>query len=155
MEITIATYKHIPQILDLYEQLDGLMAQFQPAYIQKARRDKALIQSFLETDGTDILIAQENEHVYGFLAICVCTTPEFPFLIPHTYACIMDLVCEENVRGNGIGAALLQAGEAWAKAHQCTSIELHVLAENQHAYDLYERFAYQPCSIKMRRPIVA
>ena len=52
-------------------------------------------------------------------------------------------------RRQGIGRALLQYAEAWARAQGYTQIGLQVFATNQPAIDLYQQLGYQARSISM------
>lgn len=57
---------------------------------------------------------------------------------------VHDLVTHENVRGKGVGRALLQAAEAWALQTNCCKLTLEVLSGNHPAKTLYEKEGYMP-----------
>jgi GNAT superfamily N-acetyltransferase len=50
--------------------------------------------------------------------------------------------------GRGIGTALLDRFEAWAREHGIWRLELSVMAHNQRAIELYERLGYVSEGIK-------
>lgn len=52
-------------------------------------------------------------------------------------------------RRQGIGRALLQHAQTWAKAQGYTQIGLQVFTNNQPAIELYQQLGYQPRSISM------
>jgi len=48
-----------------------------------------------------------------------------------------------EARGQGVGAALIDAALSWAAGHGCVSIELSVTVGNERARRLYERAGFQ------------
>ena len=56
-------------------------------------------------------------------------------------------------RRQGIGRALLEHVEIWAKSQGYTQIGLQVFTTNQPAIDLYQQLGYQPRSISMMREL--
>jgi ribosomal protein S18 acetylase RimI-like enzyme len=64
------------------------------------------------------------------------------------------LVCvEPTYRRQGIGRALMEHAQAWAKAQGYTQIGLQVFITNQPAIDLYEQLGYESRSISMMRDL--
>ncbi|HEY3676065.1 MAG TPA: GNAT family N-acetyltransferase, partial [Candidatus Tumulicola sp.] len=57
---------------------------------------------------------------------------------------IAALVVDESERGNGTGAALLQAAEAWARERgvRCIRVRSNVIRADAHRF--YEREKYAP-----------
>ena len=49
-----------------------------------------------------------------------------------------------QARGRGVGAALIDAVTAWARAKNATSVHLWVTETNSHALRLYERCGFTP-----------
>lgn len=56
---------------------------------------------------------------------------------------------DPTYRRQGIGRALLEHAQTWAKAQGYTQIGLQVFTTNQPAIDLYRQLGYQPRSISM------
>ncbi len=56
-------------------------------------------------------------------------------------------------RRQGIGKALMQHAEAWAKDRGYTQMGLQVFTANQSAIELYQQLGYQARSISMMRDI--
>jgi RimJ/RimL family protein N-acetyltransferase len=54
-------------------------------------------------------------------------------------------------RGRGVGTALLQAAEAWARARNLDRLLLSVDTANEDAARLYERLGFEPEAISMRK----
>jgi ribosomal protein S18 acetylase RimI-like enzyme len=60
---------------------------------------------------------------------------------------------EPTHRRQGIGRALMEHAQAWAKAQGYTQIGLQVFISNQPAIDLYQQLGYQSRSISMMRDL--
>jgi GNAT superfamily N-acetyltransferase len=60
---------------------------------------------------------------------------------------------EPTYRRQGIGRALMEHTQAWAKAQGYTQIGLQVFTANQPAIDLYQQLGYQSRSISMMRDL--
>lgn len=60
-----------------------------------------------------------------------------------------DLAVKEEVRGSGIGTALLRAVKAQATAERLDGIELQVNAKNLRAVEMYEKNGFSVKSINM------
>jgi aminoglycoside 6'-N-acetyltransferase len=56
-------------------------------------------------------------------------------------------------RGRGVGTALMQAAEDWARAHGAERMVLDLNAANEGARRLYERLGYEVHSLDMDKPI--
>jgi ribosomal protein S18 acetylase RimI-like enzyme len=59
------------------------------------------------------------------------------------------LYVDPNYRRQGIGKALMEYAQTWAKEQGYTQIGLQVFTNNQPAIDLYQQLGYQPRSISM------
>ncbi|HEX5124333.1 MAG TPA: GNAT family N-acetyltransferase [Rhodanobacteraceae bacterium] len=55
---------------------------------------------------------------------------------------ILGLVVDESARGAGIGADLIRAAEAWARAEGCTRIRVRSRDTRERAHRFYERAGY-------------
>lgn len=72
---------------------------------------------------------------------CV-TVSERRALLAIRRAEIESLVVEDEYRGNGIGALLVQAAEAWARRRGCTTLRLLSNAVRERAHRFYGRMGY-------------
>jgi len=63
---------------------------------------------------------------------------------------IESIAVAEDVRGRGIGAALMTAATSWAKSQGATRLELEVRASNATAIRLYERFGLRLEGLRAR-----
>ncbi len=62
---------------------------------------------------------------------------------------VSDIVVAPAAEGRGVGAALMAAAEAWARARGFRLLSLHVFGENARARELYERLGYRLDIVKM------
>jgi ribosomal protein S18 acetylase RimI-like enzyme len=60
---------------------------------------------------------------------------------------------EPTYRRQGIGCALMEHAQSWAKVQGYTHIGLQVFTANQPAIDLYQKLGYQPRAISMLREL--
>lgn len=58
-------------------------------------------------------------------------------------------------RRQGIGSALIQHAENWARERGDRQISLQVFLDNQPALNLYQKMGYQPYSLLMQKPLKA
>ena len=66
---------------------------------------------------------------------------------------VSDLAVASGHDGQGIGGALLDHAQAWAKANRCKCLTLSVFPGNGRARALYERHGYALDLLRMARPL--
>ncbi len=81
----------------------------------------------------NVVVAEQGECVVGLLHVF-----ERPALEKPCEAVVQALVVDAKLRGQGIGKALMDAAEAWARARGLGSIALHT----RHAQAFYGRLGY-------------
>lgn len=97
-----------------------------------------------------ILIAEDRNAVpLGFIHV----TTEMDYYSQHEQAHIGDLVVASGGEGQGIGAALMRAGEAWARERGFALLTLNVFTQNERARQLYERVGFQPDTVRYIKPL--
>ncbi len=67
------------------------------------------------------------------------------------HAFIYDIEIDESRRGQGFGAAALDALDLWARAKGITSIGLHVFGFNSVARRLYQRHGYIETDVQIEK----
>jgi GNAT superfamily N-acetyltransferase len=105
-----------------------------------SRQQVATRLSGIESEPSSrVLVAEDGEgRVVGWLHVAARTqlTEEF-------CAEILGLVVDAKVRGAGVGAALVDAAEAWARAEGCTRIRVRSRDTRVRAHAFYERERYE------------
>ena len=66
---------------------------------------------------------------------------------------VADLAVREDARRMGVGQALMQAGEAWARKRGLTALSLDVWSTNQPALAFYRTLGYRPESLCLTKPL--
>ena len=66
---------------------------------------------------------------------------------------VQALVIEASQRSKGVGEALMQVAEGWAREKGCTSVALYSRVDRDRAHRFYERLGYEkkPASAQLRK----
>lgn len=113
------------------------------------RRD--LKRTLVETPSNESLFIAENiegERI-GFLRL----QKTRDFFSGKSNCHISDLAVAKAHEGQGIGRALLDHAQTWAKKHRCTLITLAVFPGNARARALYERAGFDLDLLRMAKPV--
>jgi ribosomal protein S18 acetylase RimI-like enzyme len=103
----------------------------------------AMLRLCLEQDGA-VLVALAHGEVTGFATVRARVPYEHLDDPPGTHALLADLVVSERHRGRGIGHALVEAAEGYAREHGATELRVGVLAGNTIARNLYACAGFTP-----------
>jgi len=71
-------------------------------------------------------------------------------VVPHKFACVVDLYVEPEYRKCGVGKALLESVKEWTKSRGLEYLELSVLEENLIGRNFYEREISKPALNTLR-----
>jgi GNAT superfamily N-acetyltransferase len=93
-----------------------------------------------------ILVAEHAGAVVGLTMVLTRVPFESLDEPPGHYALVAELVVRAGFRGQGIGQALLHAGEQHARASGAAELRIGVLSQNQPARQLYLRDGFAPYS---------
>jgi RimJ/RimL family protein N-acetyltransferase len=83
-----------------------------------------------------LLVAESDGQLVGRLSLSRDPNPA------STHVADLGLMVAAGHRRRGIGTALLQAAESWARTARISKLELHVFPHNAPAIALYERLGY-------------
>lgn len=154
MKIEHATFDKLDEITALYRHLFQMMANLQPDYWQAVEPQREFLAHMLNKESSAIFVAlNEQKKVTGFILCQEQETPPYPCYIPHRFAYILDLIVDENTRGQGIGSALIDSVIKWAKQRKLDYVDLNVLAENNQAVKLYTKHGFVKNSLILRKKI--
>jgi len=149
MDVKIATLDDAEMIGEMYRDFFTFHADLQPAYYQKAESGEYPANT-IKSETADIIIAQADESIAGFIHVLEDETPPYDSIISHKFAVVMDLFVLPSYRKKGVGTALINAAKEWAKKRCLDYIDINVLAENKNAARLYLREEFQIVQHKMR-----
>jgi GNAT superfamily N-acetyltransferase len=86
----------------------------------------------------DVLVADRDGAVHGVLVLNML----HPLHVAQPWAVVSALVVEESMRGQGVGAALLDAAEQAARRRTCAHVELSCSLRRTGAHAFYEARGY-------------
>ena len=98
----------------------------------------------------DLLIAEENGERVGFLLLLYDVADEVTLT---DQAFVAYTAVEPFARGRGAGRAMMDAAEAYARAHGLAYVSLMVTEDNMPARTLYERAGFLTERRMMTKPI--
>ena len=85
-----------------------------------------------------VLVAEDDGgRVVGWLHIAARAQ-----LTEESCAEVLGLVVDESARGAGVGAALLDAAEAWARTAGCAHLRVRSRVERERAHRFYQRAGF-------------
>lgn len=119
---------HLPQVAKLSEQLGYPVTQ-KDLHVRFTKHSSSSRHMFL--------VYEENRNILGWIHL-----EQVEDLIEEDKAEVKALVVEENSRGSGVGKALMEAAEKWAKTYQLHTIYLNcnILRERTHKFYTREGF---------------
>ncbi|WP_235580197.1 GNAT family N-acetyltransferase [Rhodanobacter sp. Soil772] len=115
--------------------LDDLVALEQRSF-NSDRLSRAQYRRHLDSDSALVLVASANHR--HFLGNAVLF-----FRKGSGAARLYSLATQPEARGQGVGAALLEAAAEVARRRGCRALRLEVRADNHSAIKLYERLGYR------------
>jgi ribosomal protein S18 acetylase RimI-like enzyme len=95
-----------------------------------------------------VFIAENGAVVVGFI-----TVERRQHFSGPTGAVIGDLVVDEEFESRGIGAALVDAVESWARSSGITNVTVETAAANSRAQRLYQRLGFQLEDVRFTKPL--
>jgi len=145
LQIERALESDIPALLSLLQSLFAVEKDFTFDAQRQRRGLHALIRA--PQDRSVLLVARFNGAVAGMVSgqLVISTAEGAPS------AWIEDVVVTADLRGKGIGRALLAAVVAWAGAHGATRAQLLADRDNTPALSFYARCGLQPTNLTALR----
>lgn len=101
-----------------------------------------------ETGGA-VFVAEVDALVVGFVCVWGHVVGEELINVESEFAFVTDLVVLIDYRGRGIGRALLERAEAFAVGRGAKRLKIGVLAKNEAARRLYQRFGFADFEVNM------
>ena len=107
----------------------------------------------IEGKDTTVFVAEEEQHVVGYVFLNVHDAPPYGYLMPRRVVEISDIAVLRAYNNMGIGHQLFAASVEWAKAREATDLELQVWEFNKNAIAFYERLGMLPINRTMALPL--
>lgn len=121
-------------------------------------RDPDILRRFFDDlSGSQLLNEPEAAVFVGTLngepAGIIAVHPDADYFTGHSRAYVDILVVGPEAGGQGVGRALLQHVEEWARKRDFLEVVLDVFAGNEGATAFYERCGYRPDHVRMAKPL--
>jgi ribosomal protein S18 acetylase RimI-like enzyme len=100
-----------------------------------------------------LFVAEEAGSIVGLIAVIAQVSDDPLIELNKEFAYIPDLVVLPAYRGRGLGRALLQQAETYARQQGATLLKVDVLAANKVARHLYEAVGFQNYEIRLIKPL--
>lgn len=136
----------------LYAHVDALHARGRPDAFQESQpRSIAFLQERLAKTDAAMLVADMGGAVVGYAFVALGRPPDGPMHRPRVFAYVEEVVVSSNHRRLGVGKALMQSVEAWARDRKVDQIELTVWEFNEEARKFYAALGYATSYRRMFR----
>jgi ribosomal protein S18 acetylase RimI-like enzyme len=151
-----ATINDYEGLCELFAEVDTLHREALPHIYRQPdgpARPREFIHGIISDENAALLVAERDHVLVGVIKVQVADTPDIPVYVPRRYAAIDTLVVKKESRRAGVGRALLEAAEQWARNKGAATAELTVMEFNEGAISFYEHFGYKAASRKMRKSL--
>jgi ribosomal protein S18 acetylase RimI-like enzyme len=132
-------------IESLFRQLDALHLDIVPAVFRPfagPSRTVECVRRIIESDDSDLIVAECDGRVVGLLHITKSMPPQVPMFRAEPFAAIDAIIVDESSRRRGIGAALLKEAGRWANRRKLTAVQLMVWEGNTAALAFYRKAGF-------------
>ena len=157
MKLRPALAADAPALAGLWRQVDELHARLLPTYFRVASdgptRPLSDLGRILASGTEALFVAEESGVLLGFVHAQIYDTPAAPTMTPRRRAHVDDLIVDKSHRRRGVGRALMQAAEIWARDRGAAEVVLTLWRGNKSAEAFYAGVGYQPLSTVLHREI--
>jgi GNAT superfamily N-acetyltransferase len=120
-------------------------------------RDPDVLRQFFDDLAERVLNDRATTAFVGTIAGepagVIAVHPDADYFTGHPRAYVDILVVSPEAEGQGIGRALLQHVEGWARTRGFLEVVLDVFAGNEGATAFYTRCGYRPDHVRMAKPL--
>jgi GNAT superfamily N-acetyltransferase len=100
-----------------------------------------------------VFVAAVDDTVAGFVAVLASVPAGEPDEDRAPYAYVSDLVVRSAYRRRGLGRALLEQAEGFARGAGASLLRVGVLARNEGARRLYARMGFADYTVQLSKPL--
>jgi len=145
-----------PHVEQCFVELQAFEQQLEPNRVEgqaiATTYRHHLLNRCAQTEGA-IFVAEDSATVIGFVAVFAHVDSESLIEAMTDHAYISDLVVLPAYRRRGVGRALLQAAETYARNHGATVLKVDVLVANTDAYNLYREFGFHDHEMRLTKAL--
>lgn len=139
MEIRKATMEDLTALRGLYLELEKDGVRYQPEHFVIGERTDDFFRGIFESSSQDILVADEEGTVTGFVHVMIIPQKKVSCLKEETAVYMQDLCVREDKRNCGTGTVLVNAAKQYGKDHGADFIRTQVFPGNVDGMRFYER----------------
>jgi len=145
-----------PSLRDCIVELQEFERRIEPALSAGTTMADAYLAYLLERCSEyrgKVFVAEVDRRVVGFVCVWARVQPTEPDEPPAEYAYISDLVVLPSFRQHGLGRALLERAEGYAREQKAMRIRIEVLAQNLIARRLYLDLGFRERRIELSKDL--
>ncbi len=101
------------------------------------KQQRKTLERMTQDSGSTIFVAEENDRLIGYLIAIVGSAKR----TRHSAYLVIGIL--KACRGKGIGTALFQYLDSWAKEHMITRLELTTVTSNEAGLALYKKSGFE------------
>ncbi len=144
MEIITATDKHIPEIVELWNEFMVHHQAIDPRF--PMRKDAHLsfekhLREIIQAEKNLVLVALDSGNVVGFATSSIADY--VPIWERETYGAIDTMAVKLDYRRQGIGEQMLGEIFNWFESHGIDRIELSVATRNETGYSFWRKHGFK------------
>lgn len=100
-----------------------------------------------------VFVCEQADKIAGYITIHTKYVSEDIDDGPRKFAFISDVFVDEAFRGQGVGKALLNHAERYARENDASELMIGVLASNTQARSLYSAMGFEEFAIKLEKKL--
>jgi len=135
------------------------MQHFESAIETDRRTDPDVAEEFYavitdriaQKNGRILIAESDNGRALGWAASCEEESEVYIHADERTYGYIAELYVAEEMRGRGVGRALIAACEEWARERGLKAMMIGVLSRNARAHGVYRGAGFQDYVTMLRK----
>ena len=139
MLIRKATMDDIEALRVLYLELEQDGVKYQPEHFVIGYRDNEFFENIFNSENQDILVAEIESEVVGFVHVMIIEQKKVACLKPQTVVYIQDLDVITEMRNRGIGSLLMEAAKEYGMNRGADFIRTQVFPQNTDGLRFYEK----------------
>ena len=140
----------------IFGQVDALHCEALPQVFQEPDgpvRSNEYIAATISNENMVLFVAESDGQIIGLVQAYVQEAPDIPLFVPRRYAVIDSVAVKQDFRRSGVGQALIEKAERWAKDKKASQIELNVWEFNAGAAAFYDKLGYETARRTMWKPL--
>ncbi len=146
LSIRSVTREDYDELGKIFAQVDALHCEALPQVFQKPdgpARSGEYINTIISNENMVLFVAESDGQIVGLVQAYIREAPDISLFVPRRYAVIDNVAVAEEFRRLGVGQALIERAERWAKDKKADQIELNVWEFNAGAIAFYDKLGYE------------